>query len=41
VIEDTLNGIAAAPAGTLREILEADAIARRMALERIALREAA
>ena len=41
VIEDTLNGIAAAPAGTLPQILEADAIARRKALERIALREAA
>jgi len=41
VIEDTLNGIAPAAAGTLAEILEADAIARRKALERIALREAA
>jgi 1-deoxy-D-xylulose-5-phosphate reductoisomerase len=41
VIEDTLNGIAAAPAGALPEILEADALARRKARERIALREAA
>jgi len=41
VIEDTLSGIDATAAGTLAEILDADAIARRKALERIALREAA
>jgi 1-deoxy-D-xylulose-5-phosphate reductoisomerase len=41
VIEDTLNSIAPAPASSLAEILDADALARRKALERIALREAA
>jgi 1-deoxy-D-xylulose-5-phosphate reductoisomerase len=41
VIEDTLNGIAAAAAGALPEILEADGLARKKARERIALREAA
>ncbi|HEY7242091.1 MAG TPA: 1-deoxy-D-xylulose-5-phosphate reductoisomerase [Burkholderiales bacterium] len=41
VIEDTLNGIACPAADSLAGILEADALARRKALERIALREAA
>jgi len=41
VIEDTLSGIAAAPADSLGEVLEADALARRKAGERIAMRQAA
>jgi 1-deoxy-D-xylulose-5-phosphate reductoisomerase len=41
VIEDTLASIAAAPADALGEVLEADALARRKAGERIALRQAA
>jgi 1-deoxy-D-xylulose-5-phosphate reductoisomerase len=41
VIEDTLNGAGAAHAGSLAEVLEADAAARRKAGERIVLRHAA
>ena len=41
VIEDTLNGIAATPAGSLAEVLDADSVARRKAGERILLRHAA
>jgi 1-deoxy-D-xylulose-5-phosphate reductoisomerase len=41
VIADTLASIAAAPADSLGEVLEADALARRKAGERIALRQAA
>jgi len=41
VIEDTLDAVAPAPASSLAAILEADDTARRKALERIALREAA
>ena len=41
VIEDTLGGVARSQAGSLAEVLDADAAARRKAGERIALRQAA
>jgi len=41
VIEDTLNAIGAAQADSLAQVLQADAAARRLAGERIALRQAA
>jgi 1-deoxy-D-xylulose-5-phosphate reductoisomerase len=41
VIEDTLGSVAGAQAGSLAEVLDADAAARRKAGERIALRQAA
>jgi 1-deoxy-D-xylulose-5-phosphate reductoisomerase len=41
VIEDTLSGVGATAAGSLDEVLEVDALARRNAGERIALRQAA
>jgi 1-deoxy-D-xylulose-5-phosphate reductoisomerase len=41
VIEDTVAGIAGGHAGSLGEVLEADALARRKASERIVVRQAA
>ena len=41
VIEDTLNAIGTAQADSLAQVLQADAAARRLAGERIALRQAA
>jgi len=41
VIEDTVAGIGASRADALGEVLEADALARRKAAERISLRQAA
>jgi 1-deoxy-D-xylulose-5-phosphate reductoisomerase len=41
VIEDTLDAVGVAPAGSLAEVLEADSTARRKASERVVLRQAA
>jgi 1-deoxy-D-xylulose-5-phosphate reductoisomerase len=41
VIEDTLDAVGVAPAGSLAEVLDADSTARRKASERVLLRQAA